>query len=72
MEARAISRFVRQSPRKMRLVIDLIRGKSVGEAYALLQYSKKRAAESIDKTLRRKDLSDRGARFLTSLAASPR
>ena len=52
MEARAISRFVRQSPRKMRLVIDLIRGKNVGEAYALLQYSKKRAAESIDKTLR--------------------
>ena len=52
MEARAISRFVRQSPRKMRLVVDLIRGKSVGEAYALLQYSKKRAAESIDKTLR--------------------
>ena len=37
MQARAISRFVRQSPRKMRLVADLIRGKSVGEAYALLQ-----------------------------------
>ena len=36
----------------MRLVADLIRGKSVGEAYALLQYSKKRAAEQIDKTLR--------------------
>ena len=36
----------------MRLVIDLIRGKNVGEAYALLQYSKKRAAEPIDKTLR--------------------
>ncbi len=52
MQARAISRFVRQSPRKMRLVADLIRGKSVGEAYALLQYSKKRAAEQIDKTLR--------------------
>ena len=52
MQARAISRFVRQSPRKMRLVVDLIRGKSVGEAYALLQYSKKRAAEPIDKTLR--------------------
>jgi len=52
MEARAISRHVRQSPRKMRLVIDLIRGKSVNEAYALLQFSKKRAAESIDKTLR--------------------
>jgi len=36
----------------MRLVADLIRGKSVGEAYALLQYSKKRAADQIDKTLR--------------------
>ena len=36
----------------MRLVADLIRGKKVGEAYALLQYSKKRASEQIDKTLR--------------------
>ena len=36
----------------MRLVIDLIRGKSVGEAYAILQFSKKKAAEQIDKTLR--------------------
>lgn len=52
MEARAISRYNRQSARKMRLVIDLIRGKSVGEAYAILQFSKKRAAQAIDKTLR--------------------
>ncbi|MGH7482976.1 MAG: 50S ribosomal protein L22 [Longimicrobiales bacterium] len=52
MEARAVSRFVQQSPRKMRLVIDLIRGRSVGEAYAILQYSKKRAATAVDKTLR--------------------
>jgi large subunit ribosomal protein L22 len=52
MEARAISRWNRQSPRKMRLVIDLIRGKSVGEAYAILQFSSKKAAETIDKTLR--------------------
>ena len=36
----------------MRLVIDLIRGKPVGEAYAILQFSKKKAAEQIDKTLR--------------------
>jgi large subunit ribosomal protein L22 len=36
----------------MRLVIDLIRGRKVGEAYAILQFSKKRAAEAIDKTLR--------------------
>ena len=52
MEARAESKFIRQSPRKMRLVIDLIRGRSVGEAYGILQFSKKRAAEAIDKTLR--------------------
>jgi large subunit ribosomal protein L22 len=52
MRARAVSRFVQQSPRKMRLVIDLIRGRSVGEAYAILQYSKKRAATAVDKTLR--------------------
>jgi large subunit ribosomal protein L22 len=52
MEARAISRDNRQSARKMRLVIDLIRGRSVGEAYAILQFSKKRAADCIDKTLR--------------------
>jgi large subunit ribosomal protein L22 len=36
----------------MRLVIDLIRGRDVGEAYAILQFTKKRAAEQIDKTLR--------------------
>ncbi len=36
----------------MRLVADLIRGRGVGEAYALLQFSKKRAAVQIDKTLR--------------------
>lgn len=52
MEAKAISRGIRQSPRKMRLVVDLIRGKGVNEAYAILQFSKKRAAEAIDKTLR--------------------
>jgi large subunit ribosomal protein L22 len=52
MEAQAISKHIRQSPRKMRLVVDLIRGRDVGEAYALLQFSKKRAAVAVDKTLR--------------------
>ena len=52
MEARAKSSHIRQSAQKMRLVIDQIRGRGVGEAYAILQYSKKRAAEQIDKTLR--------------------
>jgi len=36
----------------MRLVADLIRGRDVNDAYAILRFSKKRAAEQIDKTLR--------------------
>lgn len=48
----AIQRGIRQSPQKMRLVIDLIRGKNVNEAYALLKFSKKLAARQIAKTLR--------------------
>jgi len=52
MTGHAIQRGVRQSPRKMRLVIDLIRGKNVNEAYALLKFSKKLAAKQIEKTLR--------------------
>lgn len=40
------------SARKVRLVVDQIRGKSVNEAYALLQFSKKGAAEPVGKTLR--------------------
>jgi len=52
MPGHAIQRLVRQSPRKMRLVIDLIRGKDVNEAYAILQFNKKLAAKQIAKTLR--------------------
>jgi large subunit ribosomal protein L22 len=51
-EARAIQRTTRQSPYKMRLVIDEIRGKSVNEALAYLAFSKKHAAKQIEKTLR--------------------
>ena len=52
MEAHAIQRWVRQSPQKMRLVVDLIRGKNVNEAYAILKFTKKHAAKQIEKTLR--------------------
>ena len=52
MRGYAIQRWVRQSPRKMRLVADLIRGKDVNEAYAILQFSKKHAAKQIAKTLK--------------------
>ena len=50
-EARAFQRSTRQSPYKMRLVIDQIRGKDVNEALALLKFSKKHAAKQIEKTL---------------------
>lgn len=52
MQARAIARYLRMSPTKVRLVVDLIRGKSVGEAYSILQFSTRRAAEPVGKTLR--------------------
>ncbi len=51
-DTRAIQRMTRQSPYKMRLVIDQIRGKSVNDALALLTFSKKHAAKQIEKTLR--------------------
>ena len=51
IEARAIQRTTRQSPYKMRLVIDQIRGQRVNDALALLKFSKKHAAEQIEKTL---------------------
>lgn len=52
MESRAIQYAVRQSARKMRLVIDLIRGRAVPEADAILRFSKKRAAKQIHKVLK--------------------
>lgn len=47
-----MARFVRQSPRKMRLVAELIRGQSVNEAYAVLRFNEKKAARSFEKLLR--------------------
>ena len=48
MEARASAKFLRGSPQKARLVIDLIRGKNVNHALAILRYSNKRAALGIE------------------------
>ena len=49
---RAIQRSTRQSPYKMRLVIDEIRGRAVNDALAYLAFSKKHAAKQIEKVLR--------------------
>src|SRR5205823_12312923 len=50
-DARAFQRSTRQSPYKMRLVIDQIRGKNVNDALGLLKFSKKHAAKQIEKVL---------------------
>ena len=52
MEARAEARYVRVSPQKARLVIDLIRGQKAGEALSILRATNKRIAPSIEKVLR--------------------
>jgi large subunit ribosomal protein L22 len=51
-EARAMQRTARQSPYKMRLVIDQVRGQSVNNALALLAFSKKHAAKQIEKVIK--------------------
>ncbi len=52
MQARAIAKHVGMSPRKVRMVVDLIRGRDVNEAYSILRFSKRSATEPIEKTLR--------------------
>lgn len=52
MEAKAIHRFLGSSPRKMRLVIDLIRGMSVDKALEVLHFSPKHASNDAEKVLR--------------------
>lgn len=52
MEAKAIARSVRISPRKVRLVVDLIRGKQIGDAYAILRNTPRRASGPVEKLLK--------------------
>ena len=51
-EWRAVQRSTRQSPYKMRLVIDEVRGKTVNDALSYLAFSKKHAAKQIEKVIR--------------------
>ena len=51
MEARAVARYVRVSPRKARLVVDAIRGKDVNDALRIVHLANKKAARPIRKTL---------------------
>ena len=49
--AKAMARTVRVSPRKTRLVLDLIRGKNVADAIAILKFTPNKAARIVEKTL---------------------
>jgi large subunit ribosomal protein L22 len=52
MDVKAIAKSVRVTPAKARLVVDLIRGKDVNEAFAILKYTKKNACEDVEKVLK--------------------
>jgi large subunit ribosomal protein L22 len=51
MSARAIAKYQRIAPRKARLVVDLIRGKSVADARTIVKFSTRASAESVEKVL---------------------
>jgi len=51
MEAKAQAKMIRISSRKVKLVIDLIRGKQVGEAFAILKLTPKAASPMVEKLL---------------------
>jgi large subunit ribosomal protein L22 len=52
MEAKAIARNIRVTPRKMRLVVDVIRGKRVGDALSILRFMPQHASRVVEKLLR--------------------
>ncbi len=52
MQSSAKLRYLRIAPRKVRLIADLVRGKNVGQALALLKYTPKAACKPVEKLLR--------------------
>jgi len=52
VEAKAVAKYIRIAPRKIRIVMDLIRGKNIGEAFAILKYTPKIGSEVIEKVLK--------------------
>ncbi len=52
MEAKAVAKYVRIAPRKVRVVMNLVRGKSVAEAFAILKFTPKAGADVSEKVLK--------------------
>ena len=51
-EVRAVAKYIRMSPRKMRLVADLVRGRDVTQALEVLRFTPKAAAREVSKVIR--------------------
>ena len=52
MQAKAVAKYVRISPRKVRQVVNLIRGKKISDAMAILQFTPKGSTEPVTKVLK--------------------
>lgn len=52
MEAKSVARYVRIAPRKVRIVMDLIRGKNISDALAILRFTPKAASPILEKVLK--------------------
>ena len=52
MEVNATAKYIRIAPRKLRIVMNLIRGKQVSEAFAILKFTPKVGSEVVEKVLR--------------------
>lgn len=52
MESKATAKYVRIAPRKVRIVMDLIRGKNIADAFAILKFTPKAGADVVEKVLR--------------------
>ena len=51
LEVRAVARYIHMSPRKVRLVVDLVRGREVNEALTMLRFTPKAAAKVVAKAI---------------------
>ena len=51
-EVKATAKYIRIAPRKVRIVMNLVRGKSVADAFAILKFTPKVGADAVEKVLR--------------------
>ena len=51
VEVRAVSKYIRMSPQKVRLVVDLVRGRDVNEALTILRFTPKAAADPVARAI---------------------